>query len=145
MIDNFQSMQETLINNNRPDDQKIKVDRKVLTEALEQVKKDRERAKWKNQLQGSGGKHSILDDAASIFGDCSASQLKFLQSKLDDIKVKRKLLEDVFVTSTALRIIMDPANDHEGKVNLYYADLHKNEAKLLLSDVQVYKQTNLDE
>ena len=77
----------------------------------------------------------MLDDAASIFGDCSASQLKLLQSKLDDIKVKRKILEDVFVTSTALRLVIDPANDHQGKVNLYYADLHKNEAKLLLSDV----------
>lgn len=64
----------------------------MLIEALQKSKKDLERIKWKQELKGSK-----KDEKESVN--------KYLQSKLDDINFKQKVMEE---TLKNVKIVVEP-------------------------------------
>jgi len=80
IIENFSSIQEQLINKNRPDEEKIQINYETLMEAIEQSKNDANKKKWKNQLLSKGS-----DPKDDLFAGMQPAIAKVLMQKMDDI------------------------------------------------------------
>ena len=68
---------------------------------------------------------------------------KAVVAKMDDVRVRRKVLEE---TLGSMRLVIDAA-DHPSKrvtakVNIYFHDVVRSRARLIAEDVIIYKITN---
>ena len=128
IIENFKAIQEQIINQNKPPEERIEITTDVLIEALQKSKKDLERIKWKQELKGSK-----KDEKESVN--------KYLQSKLDDINFKQKVMEE---TLKNVKIVVEPRAP-ENQAVIYYHDISSNVAKLMLRQIPVVKVGQHDE
>jgi len=77
IIENFKGIQEQMINQYKPTDEKITVSTETLLEALEKAKKHNERQKFKSKVKKGESKEQ--NDQVN----------KYLQGKLEDVQFKQ--------------------------------------------------------
>jgi hypothetical protein len=77
IIENFKAIQEQMINQHKPADEKITVSTETLIEALEKAKRVNERQKFKSKLKKGESKEQ--NDQVN----------KYLQTKLEDVGFKQ--------------------------------------------------------
>tara|TARA_B110000285_G_C15057968_1_gene580697 strand:+ start:498 stop:968 length:471 start_codon:yes stop_codon:yes gene_type:complete len=93
LIENFKAIQEQMINQHKPADEKITVSTETLIAALEKAKKLNERQKFKTKLAKGESKEQ------------NAQVNKYLQGKLEDVQFKQQVMEE---TLKSVKLIVDP-------------------------------------